>query len=88
MNWLNVGCFLLGLTMGMEIVYLVMKYRYDAVAENIRILNEKTSEVLTMNGRIIGKWSETINVNTEIIELNKELLEDNKELRKALGSDY
>lgn len=76
MNWLNVGCFLLGLAMGIEIAYLVMKYRYDAVAENIHILNEKTSEVLTMNGRIIGKWEESIKLNDTIINLNSRLIDE------------
>lgn len=68
MNWMNALCLLLGVAVGIEIAWLVMKYRYDTVAKEFYSMNERVSEALTMNSRIIHKWSETIDLNTKLIE--------------------
>lgn len=68
MNWMNVLCLLLGLAVGIEIAWLVMKYRYDTVAENVRSMTEKIRELLDTNSRIINKWSESIELNSELLK--------------------
>jgi hypothetical protein len=68
MNWMGASCFLIGVAMGIEIAYLVMKYRYDAVAKEVRTMNERISEALGANNQIIGKWSEAVDLNTKLIE--------------------
>ena len=68
MNWMNAFCLLAGVGVGVEIAYLVMKYRTDIVAEKVHSLEARIGELLDMNGRIIDKWSETIDLNTELIK--------------------
>ena len=68
MNWMNVLCYLLGLVIGIEIAYLVMKYRYDTVASKIISMEDRLTDILESNGRIIDHWSETIDLNTKLLE--------------------
>lgn len=68
MNWMNALCLLLGVAVGIEIAYLVMKYRYDTVAKEVRSMNEKIIELLETNGRIFDKWAESIALNDELLE--------------------
>lgn len=68
MNWMNAIYYLAGLALGIEIAYLVMKYRYDTVATKIDSMEDKLTDILESNGRIIDHWSETIDLNTKMLE--------------------
>ena len=67
MNLQNVLWLLLGMCIGAEIMGLVMKYRYDKVAKEVRSMNERISETMSMNNRIIGKWAESVELNNELL---------------------
>lgn len=69
MNLQNVLWLLLGMCIGAEIMGLVMKYRYDTVAKEIRSMNERISHLLEANGRIIGKWKDSIDLNSKLIDV-------------------
>lgn len=72
MNWMNALCLLLGVAVGIEIAYLVMRYRFDTVAKEVRSMNEKIIEVLETNGRVIDKWKDSIDLNSELLDVLKE----------------
>lgn len=73
MNLQNVLWLLLGMCIGAEIMRLVMKYRYDKVAKEVRSMNEKIIDLLETNGRIIENWQKSIDLNSELLEeLTKE----------------
>ena len=69
MNWMNGLCLLIGLVFGAEIMFCIMKYRYDSVAEKINKLHIDLVDVLNNNSRILNGWSQAINFNDELIDL-------------------
>ena len=76
MNWMNGLCMLIGLGLGMEIMWCVMKYRYDNVADNIKKLHidlnaamEKNTELINKWGVTIEHWNDTINLNGRLIDI-------------------
>lgn len=80
-NWMYALCALLGVALGMEIMYLVMKYRVDQVAEEICKLRADLLEVLEANSRILGRWDETIKTLTDAVEFIGTLIDQNGKRR-------
>ena len=72
MNWMNAACFLFGVTMGILIAWMAVKHRFDGIVVLFRSLDDDVSEVIEANTRILDKWSETVDLNTELIEAIKE----------------
>lgn len=75
MNWMNGLCMLIGLGLGMETMWCVMKYRYDNVAENIEKLHFDLKEALNKNGELIEKWADTIECWNDTIKFNGQLID-------------
>ena len=74
MNWMNGLCMLIGLGIGMEIMWCVMKYRYDSVTDSINNLCRQLIAALATNDRIIKGWGKSVELNGEILERNRELI--------------
>lgn len=79
-NWMYALCVLIGVAVGMEILYMVMKYRVDHVAEEIRGINDRMRESWETNNRLLKKWDETVMTLTEVVDFNGRLID---QLEKA-----
>lgn len=75
MNWMNGLCLLIGLGLGLEIMWCVMKYRYDSVTDSINNLSRRLDNALSTNDRIIRGWGESVELNGQILERNRELID-------------
>lgn len=71
MNWMNGLCLLIGLAFGGEIMFCIMKYRYDSVAEKIDKLHIDLVDALSNNSRILNGWHRAVDLNDELIDLLK-----------------
>lgn len=68
MNWMNGLCMLVGLAIGAEIMYCILKYRFDKVAMNIEKLHDDLRYALERNDRLMAYWQDAIKLNDEVIE--------------------
>lgn len=74
-NWMNGIIFLVGLVLGGEIMYCVLKYRRDAVADKINELHGDLSDLLRQNRTVINEWGKMLTLTEDVIKFNGELCE-------------
>ena len=69
MNWMNAACLLAGVGVGVEITYLCMKSKSEILADEMRSMENKVSELLKTNTRIIDRWGEAIELNNRLLNV-------------------